>query len=116
MKRNKIFKFISYSVLIVYISIMFYYAIVPFNVPVTFAFDSKRLLYHFAEHFIFGILLLNATRDTSRSLKFGLVYSILVELIQLIAPTRVFDFYDLGANILGLLLGMFTFSKVRARF
>ena len=95
---------------------MFYYAIVPFNVPVTFAFDSKRLLYHFAEHFIFGVLLLNATRNTQKSLKFGLFYSILVELIQLIAPTRVFDLYDLGANISGLLLGLFTCSKFKNRF
>ena len=52
-------------------------------------------------------------RNTSKSLKFGLFYSILVELIQLWAPTRVFDFYDLTANILGLLSGLFTFSKVR---
>lgn len=114
--ERKIFKFISYSVLIVYISIMFYYAIVPFNVPVTFAFDSKRLLYHFAEHFVFGVLILNAFRNTKKALIFGLFFSSLLELIQIWAPTRVFDFYDLGANILGLLLGLFTFSKVRARF
>ncbi len=95
---------------------MFYYAIVPLNIPVTLAFDSKRLLWHFLEHFVFGILLLNATRNTSRALKFGLFYSLLVELIQIWAPTRVFDLYDLSANLLGLLIGLFTFSKVRARF
>ena len=106
-------KLFSYSILLIYSLVMFYYAIVPIEIPITFAFDSKRLLWHFLEHLVFGVLLLNATRNTSKSLKFGLFYSILVELIQIWAPTRVFDFYDLTANILGLLSGLFTFSKVR---
>lgn len=113
MKKLKLF---SYSILLIYLSIMLYYAIVPIEIPITIQFDSRRLLWHFLEHLVFGVLLLNATRNTSKSLKFGLFYSILVELIQLWAPTRVFDLYDLTANILGLLAGLFAFSKVRARF
>lgn len=113
MKKSKLF---SYSILLVYALIMFYYAIVPFNVPVTFAFDSKRLLWHFAEHLVFGILLLNAIRNTKKAIIFGLFFSSLLEIIQIWAPTRVFDFYDLGANLFGLLIGLYFFSKVRARF
>lgn len=110
MKKLKLF---SYLILLIYSSIMFYYAIVPLNIPVTLEFDSRRLLWHFLEHFFFGVFLLNAVRNTSKSLKFGLFYSILVEVIQLWAPTRVFDLYDLGANILGLFSSLYLSSKVR---
>ena len=113
MKINSVFILGSYLTLIAYMILIFYYAIIPLNIPVTLAFDSKRLLWHFLEHFIFGILLLNAVRNTQKSLKFGLSYSLLVELIQLWAPTRVFDLFDLGANILGLFAGLFTFSKFK---
>lgn len=112
-KRSTIFNIVSYIVLVAYALLMFYYAIIPLNIPLDIPFDSKRLLYHFLEHIIFGFLLFNATRNYKRTLVLGLFYSSLIEVIQLWVPTRVFDLYDLSANLLGLLIGLFIFSKVR---
>ena len=116
MKQNRFFTFISYAVLIVYMLFMLNYAIKPLVLPIAFSLDSKRLLFHFGELFLLGLLLFNATRKLSVTLFIGVIYGSILEIIQLWVPGRVFDFYDLGANILGLLTGLLTFSKIKAYF
>lgn len=111
MKRNSFVNFVSYILLVAYMLYMLYYAIVPINLPITLPFDSKRLLYHFVEFFILGILLLNATRNKSISLTVGIIYAIALEIIQLWVPTRVFDLYDLAANSLGAIVSTITVSR-----
>lgn len=112
-KRSINFTVVSYTILVAYTLLMFYYAIIPLNIPLNIQFDSKRLLYHFLEHVLFGFLLFNATSHLRLSFIGGVFYSSFVEIIQLGVPTRVFDLYDLSANLLGLLIGLFIFSKVR---
>lgn len=112
MKRKKFLTIASYIILVAYMLYMLYYAIVPIDLPITIQFDSKRLLYHFAEFFILGILLLNATRNKSISLTVGIIYAIILEVIQIWAPTRVFDLLDLTANVLGTVVSIPIFSRL----
>lgn len=111
MNKNKFLTVASYTILIIYMLYVLYYAIVPISLPITIQFDSKRLLYHFVEFFILGILLLNATKNKRFSLTFGIFYAIALEIIQLWVPTRVFDFYDLTANVLGAVISIPIFSR-----
>ncbi len=111
-KRNSFLNSVSYIILILYMLLILYYAVIPLNLPKLIEFDSRRLLWHFLEYVVLSFLLLNATRNFRTSLILSIFYGSTLELIQLWAPTRVFDFLDLGANILGAVIGTLSFSKL----
>lgn len=112
MNKNKFLMVASYTILIIYMLYMLYYAIVPIDLPITIQFDSKRLLYHFTEFFILGTLLLNATRNKRFSLTFGIFYAFALEIVQLWVPTRAFDLFDLTANALGATFSVLALSRL----
>ena len=112
MEKNNLFTFISYFVLVAYMILSLYYAIVPLHLPKLIEFDSRRLVWHFSEYIVLSFLLLNATRNKRLSLIACLIYGAALEIVQLWVPTRVFDLFDLSANLLGGVVGIFSLANL----
>lgn len=98
-------KRLLFLVIIAYMAAMFVLAIAPIELPEVIWFDPKKLLLHFIEYAILGALLIKGTKRMGLSLSIGILYGVLLETIQGFVPYRVFDMWDMLANILGASLG-----------
>ena len=96
----------------VYCGLILYLSIIPLTLPEIPQFDPKRLLYHFAEFFLFGFLAFKSFKNLKVVIGLGSLFAVITEILQIFVPYRYFDFFDLGANFLGILIFSF-FTQIQ---
>ena len=102
-------KTISMVCLLIYIAIIFYFALLPANDVPGSLFNINSLILHFIEYI--GLMLITSitlicwsnSRIITKSLILGFIISILTEIVQIFVPTRCFSLIDVLVNILGCL-------------
>lgn len=114
-KSNK--KYIALALLIVYILVMMFgfFITVPKNLDVV---NNNDKLIHFVEFFVLVIISLKVFQmfNVKHYYIFGvllcLVFVVLSESLQSLIPSRSFSYYDILADVLGIISGMVVFKWI----
>lgn len=74
------------------------------------------ILNHTIAFFVLYLLMEYAyfTTKTLKKLSFFLIYATFIEVVQYFLPTRCADFYDIIADMVGVLLALFLLKKIKS--
>jgi len=105
--------------LLFYILVMIYISLKPGDELMFKKIWKYDKVIHFIEYFFLGFLFLNAMNEKGMNssswmitISFILVFPIIDELIQFYTPTRVSDKYDVLADIIGGLFGLYFRNRI----
>ena len=90
----------------IYLGLIFMLSSIPIKISYYFFFDPRKLILHFIEYSILGVLSFLSIRKRNTSMAFSIVYGISDEIHQYFVPGRFFDFYDMFADSIGSVFGV----------
>ncbi|MCW1296265.1 MAG: VanZ family protein [Candidatus Parvarchaeota archaeon] len=103
---------LNYTLIIIYMLIIFYLSSIPLDFPeIIDLLDPTKFSLHVIEYSILGFLIFNAKRDKKFSILIGFFYALTDEIHQSFVPYRIFSFFDLIADFIGVYLGIILFQS-----
>ncbi|MCD6482952.1 MAG: VanZ family protein [Candidatus Aenigmarchaeota archaeon] len=97
---------LSLLLFFIYLGLIFILSSIPIKIPYYFFFDPRKLIFHFMEYSILGILSFLSIRRRNTSIAFSIAYGITDEIHQYFVPGRFFDIYDMFSDSIGSVFGV----------
>lgn len=118
MYRTKIasWKILSTLAVIAYMALIFYLSSIPLEFPeIIDRLDPTKFSLHVIEYSVLGFLLLNLNKNFRLSILIGTFYGISDEIHQYFVPFRAMSFFDVLADVIGVMIGIKFYMLLQER-